>query len=212
VSYTLAKFSWRRMFLGINYTWAESLTNTAGGFATPAEGDDLGNEWGPSPGNVRHRVGASLSVSPLKNLSVGLNLRAQSGMAYNVTTGHDDNGDGVFNDRPHGVTRNSARGEAQVDLGGRLSYAIGFGSPRQTPGGGPTQIVFQGGGGSGLAPGFGGGAEDKRYRLEFYVSGQNLLNRVNFTSYSFVMTSPFFAQPVAAAQPRKLQVGVRVGF
>jgi hypothetical protein len=68
------------------------------------------------------------------------------------------------------------------------------------------------GGGGGLAPGFGGGAEDQRFRLEFYISGQNLLNRVNYTSYSFVMTSPFFGQPVAALQPRKLQVGVRFGF
>jgi hypothetical protein len=68
------------------------------------------------------------------------------------------------------------------------------------------------GGGGGLAPGFGGGAEDKRYRLELYVSGQNLLNRVNFTAYSFVLTSPFYGQPVAASQPRKLQVGARLGF
>jgi hypothetical protein len=68
------------------------------------------------------------------------------------------------------------------------------------------------GGGGGLSQGFGGGAEDKRYRLEVYISGQNLLNRVNFTAYSFVMTSPFFGQPVAAAQPRKLQVGARFTF
>ena len=49
-----------------------------------------------------------------------------------------------------------------------------------------------------MAPGFGGGAADKRYRVEFYVSGQNLLNRVNYTAYSFVQTSPFYGQPIAA--------------
>jgi hypothetical protein len=64
----------------------------------------------------------------------------------------------------------------------------------------------------GLAPGFGGGAADKRYRFEVYVSGQNLLNRANYTAYSFVTTSPFYGRPVAAAQPRKLQVGVRFAF
>ena len=48
--------------------------------------------------------------------------------------------------------------------------------------------------------------------MELYVSGQNLLNRVNYTAYRFVMTSPFYGQPVAAAQPRKLQVGMRFGF
>jgi hypothetical protein len=134
-------------------------------------------------------------------------------MPFNLTTGRDDNSDGVFNDRPLGTTRNSARGAAQIDLGGRLSYAWGFGTPRQQGGPGGTSIMIStGGGGGGLAPGFGGGAENKRYRLEVYISGQNLLNRVNFTAYSFVMTSPFFGQPVAAAQPRKLQVGARFTF
>jgi hypothetical protein len=64
----------------------------------------------------------------------------------------------------------------------------------------------------GLAPGFAGGAADKRFRFEVYLAGQNLLNRVNYTAYSFVMTSPFYRQPVAAAQPRKLQVGIRFGL
>ena len=101
----------------------------------------------------------------------------------------------------------------QIDLGGRLSYAWGFGKPRQQGGpGGTAVMVTVGGGGGGLAPGFGGGAEDKRYRIELYISGQNLLNRVNYTAYSFVLTSPFYAAPIAAAQPRKLQVGMRFGF
>ncbi len=63
-----------------------------------------------------------------------------------------------------------------------------------------------------MAPGFGGGAESKRYRVEFYISGQNLLNRVNYTGYSFVQTSPFFGAPVAAAQPRRIQMGAQFGF
>jgi hypothetical protein len=49
-------------------------------------------------------------------------------------------------------------------------------------------------------------------RLEVYLSGQNLLNRVNYTAYSFVMTSPFYGRPVAASQPRRLQLGARIGF
>jgi hypothetical protein len=101
----------------------------------------------------------------------------------------------------------------QIDLGGRLSYAWGFGQPRQAAGGtGGTAVMVSVGGGGGLASGFGGGAEDKRYRLEVYISGQNLLNRVNYTSYSFVLTSPFYGEPTAAAQPRKIQVGMRFGF
>jgi hypothetical protein len=69
-----------------------------------------------------------------------------------------------------------------------------------------------GGGGGGIATSFSGGASDKRYRLEFYIAGQNLLNRTNYTGYSGVMTSPLFGDPIAAAQARRLQIGVRFGF
>jgi hypothetical protein len=210
--YSFVRMDWKRTFFNVNYTWGTSETNTTGGFAIPANRDNLASEWGPGPGDIRHRLGASFSMQPVRNMTMGANLRASSGMPFNVTTGRDDNSDGVFNDRPPGTTRNSARGGAQVDLGGRLSYAWGFGTPRQAAGPGGTAVMIRAGEGGSLAPGFGGGAEDKRYRLEVYISGQNLLNRVNFTAYSFVMTSPFFGQPVAAAQPRRLQVGVRFGF
>ena len=112
----------------VNYTWSKSRPNTTGAFSLPANGDNLETEWGPAAGDIRHRVGASFSMAPITNLSLGVNVRGQSGMPYNVTTGRDDNGDGVFNDRPAGVSRNSARGAAQLDLGGRVSYAVGFGT------------------------------------------------------------------------------------
>jgi hypothetical protein len=210
--FSVVRMDWKRTFFNVNYTWGRSDTNTTGGFAIPANRDNLASEWGPGPNDIRHRVGASFSMQPVKNLTLGLNLRALTGMPFNVTTGRDDNGDGLFNDRPAGTPRNSARGDAQIDLGGRLSYAWGFGTPRQAGGQGGPNVMIRVGDSGGLAPGFGGGAEDKRYRLEVYVSGQNLLNRVNFTAYSFVMTSPFFGQPVAASQPRKLQVGLRLAF
>jgi hypothetical protein len=211
VFYNIVRLDRNRTFFTANYTWSRSDTNTTGGFAIPASGDRLDAEWGPAASDLRHRAAAAFSTSPFRNLSAGINVRAQSGLPYTVTTGRDDNADGVFNDRPAGTGRNSARGAAHVDLGGRISYTWGFGTPRQGSGPGGGQIVINAGGG-GLAPGFGGGAADKRYRLEFYVSAQNLLNRTNYTAYSYVMTSPFFGRPIAASQPRKLQMGVRFGF
>jgi len=211
--YSFVRMDWRRTFFNVNYTWSRNRTDTTGAFAIPANGDNLDTEWGPGPGDIPHRVGGSFSMQPMRNMTLGMNVRAQSGMPYNITTGRDDNGDGLFTDRPAGTSRNSARGAVQIDLGGRLSYAWGFGKPRQQGGAGGTAVMISvGGGGGGLAPGFGGGAEDKRYRLEVYVSGQNLLNRVNFTAYSFVLTSPLYGDPVAASQPRRLQIGARFGF
>ena len=136
-------------------------------------------------------------------------------MPYNITTGRDDNADGTFNDRPAGTSRNSARGAASVDLGGRLSYAWGFG-PKRTAGGvggGGTQVIVMSGGSGGMmASGFGGGANNRRCRLEFYLSGQNLLNRTNYMSYSGVLTSPLFGYPTSAGTARRVQLGVRFGF
>ena len=69
-----------------------------------------------------------------------------------------------------------------------------------------------GGGGGAMASGFGGGAADKRFRIELYLSGQNLLNRANYVGYSGVITSPFYGQPTNVMNPRRLQMGVRFGF
>lgn len=215
VGWNLTKLEWKRSFFFVNYTWSKSDTNTTGAFSLPANGDNLDTEWGPSGGDVRHRASASINLSPITNMSLSLNARAQSGSPYTITTGRDDNRDGLFNDRPAGVPRNSARTDAQWDLGGRLSYSWGFGTRAQSGGsGGPgtATVVMGGGGGGAMAAGFGGGAADKRFRIELYLTGQNLLNRANYVGYSGVITSPFYGQPTSVMNPRRLQMGVRFGF
>lgn len=215
IGWNVSMLNRRRTFMFVNYTLAKNESNSSGPFSLPAAGDDLSAEWGPTAADARHRIGASFNTQPIANLTVALNAGYRSATPYNVTTGRDDNGDGVFNDRPAGTPRNSARGGAQIDLGGRVSYAWGFGERPQTGGGlgGPGQVVIVGGGGAGpMTPAFGGGAADKRYRLEFYVSAQNLLNRTNYANYSGVMTSPLFGQPTSAGQARRAQAGIRFGF
>lgn len=215
VGWNLTKLEWKRSFFFVNYTWSKSDTNTTGAFSLPANGDNLDTEWGPSGGDVRHRASASFNLSPITNMSLSLNARAQSGSPYNITTGRDDNRDGLFNDRPAGVGRNSARTDAQWDLGGRLSYSWGFGTRGQSGGsgsGGATIVMGGASSGGAMAPGFGGGAADKRFRIELYLSGQNLLNRANYVGYSGVITSPFYGQPTNVMNPRRLQMGVRFGF
>lgn len=214
VGWNLTLLEWKRAFFFVNYTWSTSDTDTTGAFSLPANGDNLDTEWGPSGSDVRHRASFSFNLSPVTNLSVSLNARAQSGSPYNITTGRDDNRDGLFNDRPAGVTRNSARTDAQWDLGGRVSYAWGFGARGRSGAGSGTTIVVgsSGGGGGAMAPGFGGGAVDKRFRVEVYVTAQNLLNRANYVGYSGVVTSPFFGQPTSVMNPRKVQLGIRFGF
>ena len=55
-----------------------------------------------------------LNTSLPKNIRLGLSGTARGGTPYNITTGRDDNGDTVFNDRPAGVGRNSATRQGDV--------------------------------------------------------------------------------------------------
>lgn len=206
----LLALNWRRTILFVNYTFSKAESNGTGPFSLPANGNDLSTEWGQI--QSRHRVLGSLNMAPLKDLSLSLNLRQQSGSPYNVTTGRDNNGDGVFNDRPAGVARNSAWTKGQWDLGGRISYAVGFGKRPQAGAGGPQGVMIVMGGGGGPMGGFSGGAENARYQLNFYVAGSNLTNHANYIGYSGVVTSQFFGQATNVLNPRKIELGVRFGF
>jgi hypothetical protein len=41
---------------------------------------------------------------------------------------------------------------------------------------------------------------------------QNLTNRVNLAGYSGVLTSPLYGKPTTAIKPRRVNVGVGLGF
>ena len=180
---TLTRPSWKRAFFAVTYTWTASGSNTTGAFSVPANGDDLATEWGPN--QATHVANASMIVQPFESLNFSLNAKGHSGLPYNVTTGRDDNLDGLFADRPTGVGRNSARTAAQWDINGRVAYTWRFGPP---------------------APG------KETLSFNVWMSFQNLLNRANYVGYSGVMTSPFFGKPTNVANPRRMQIGIRVGL
>jgi hypothetical protein len=207
---------WHRTNLFLNYTLARARNDTDGAFSLPADNFDLAGEWGPSPNDVRHRASAMLNMDLWKGLKLSTTVNANSGAPYNITTGFDDNGDTVSNDRPAGVGRNSARGDGRWDLGGRLSWTFGFGSRNGAAGagGGGPQIVIRtiGGPAAESMGGFSGGAENKRWRFELYLAGTNLLNHTNPLGYSGVMTSPFFGRPTSALAGRRMEIGSRFYF
>jgi hypothetical protein len=208
----------RRTILFANYSWLRQENDADGPFSLPADSYNLAGEWGPAAGVPHHIFSSIINTTIRKNLRVGLTATARTGTPYNITTGRDENGDTVFNDRPDGVSRNTGTTKGMWDMGGRVSYAFGFGQRPAGPGmgGGPTVVIQRvgavGGGGDMLNAIGGGGAEDKRVRFELYVSAQNLLNHVNPIGYSGVMTSPFFGEPTAAMPARRIDLGVRLGF
>ena len=205
---------WHRTFLFVNYSLARAMNDTDGGFSLPVNNFDPSAEWGPTPNDVRHRLSGMFNMNLWKGFKIASNFNGNSAPPYNITTGRDDNDDTVSNDRPSGVGRNAARASGRWDLGARLSYTFGFGRRPGADGPGGPQIVMIRAGGGGDTPmgGFSGGADDKRWRVELYLAGTNILNHTNLLGYSGVMTSPFFGEPTSAGAARKLELGARFGF
>jgi hypothetical protein len=221
----------KRIFGTINYRLAKAMNDGDSATSLPMNGGDLAAEWGPTRGDVRHRIFGFASV-PLKfGLRSNLNMRYESGTPYNITTGFDDNGDDVINDRPVGVGRNSARGDGQLNVDLRLSWQKSIGQPKGGdqgpggPGGGPVIVRGPGGGGGGggrgpggggggggFGGGFGPGGSNGRVNFEVFAQVSNLTNTVNYRSYSGVLASSFFGQALSSAEPRRVELGMRVGF
>jgi hypothetical protein len=201
----------RRIFIGLNYGLARSINETDSAFGLPANSFDLAAERGPALTDARHRFTSLANFPLVQKFSLGTVVRVQSGLPYNITTGFDDNGDTISNDRPAGVTRNTGRGTAIVDVGARLTYAIGFGgAPRAA--GGPQVAIIRGGDADPLRSMPSGDGNSSRYRLELYAQGYNLTNHTNALNFSGVMTSPFFGQATSALPARRLELGARVVF
>jgi hypothetical protein len=187
-----------RYFLG----HARSDTNGPASF--PANSYDPGADYGPAASDVRHRF----TLGGTLRLPWGIHLSpfvvADSGRPFNITTGRDDNGDTLLNDRPAfaadpsdpsvvhtawgdldptpqpgqpPIPRNLGRGPSFVVVNLRVSKAIGFGTS---------------------AP-----STQKRAssRATFTVSAnvQNLLNRANPGAPVGNLSSPSFGQSLASA-------------
>jgi hypothetical protein len=147
------------------------------------------DDWGPGPADTPYRVQLLLTSTQIRNVTMNVSWFANSGSVYTLTTGFDDNRDGIVNDRPTGVGLRSLRMPSQSNVNARFQYAIPFGAA--APGG---------------APGAG------RYRLQFFSNINNVENRQNLGGYSGVMTSPFFRRPTLAINPRSVNFGIGLNF
>jgi hypothetical protein len=202
------RWNWKRTNVGVNYNYGRLQNDTDGAFSVPASAS-LAAEWGPAGNDVRHRLNAFLGSQALRNFSANLSLSIASGSPYTIRTGFDTNGDLIYNDRPDGVGRNSARGDGSMNLSGFFVYTFSFGSRRvQVPPG----IFINGSPGGAFTVQTIPIDPLPRYRLGIQVNAQNLTNHTNYTGYSGIMTSPFFGRPTAAQGMRKIDIGLNFNF
>jgi hypothetical protein len=212
-----ARFNIRRGSINLNYGTSHVRNNYDGAFQTPASGD-IANEWGPSNGDIRNRVGISINSSALKNLNVGMNASAASGSPYNIITGRDDNGDLIFNDRPAGYERNAGRGQGTWNVNANLSYNFTFGHNKNAaPGGGmPSGPIMIMGGGVARAietmVRAGMQAPPGRYRMSIFISAFNVTNHANKFGWVGNMQAKNFGSYTALQGVRQINIGVNFGF
>ena len=208
----------RNIFFIVGYTLAKAKNHANNATSLPADSLNPDSEWGPSSRDVRHRVFSTMNYTFPWGIRVNLTNQYWSAAPYTITTGSDDNRDGVSNDRPAGIGRNSERGASRFATDLRVTRAFSFGGSRVTDGGPPEGGGGFGGRGGGGFGGFGGGrgggggAGNQRFTAELYLRASNLFNRVNFGNFSGNLRSPFFGTATSAADPRRVELGMQFRF
>ncbi len=211
-----------RIFGNVMYQLQSSRNFADSATSLPSDSVNPDVDWGPSAQDLRHRVFIMVNTPIRYGIRAGLNVQMASALPYTITTGTDDNGDTVFNDRPDGVGRNSARGASTTNANLRLNRSFGFGRSSAGPGGGPMMPPPPGAGGGATlnqrGPGGGGPqmviveGSNARYRVDVYAQISNLFNRVNFNTFVGNQLSPFFGEATSAAAARRIELGFSLGF
>jgi hypothetical protein len=145
-------------------------------------------------------------------------IQISSGRPFNITTGRDNNGDTIFNDRPSFaaagdpeaiitrfgvfnpnpqpgdriVPRNLGRspGQVSVDMNLNKTFAFGRAEKRDQK----------------------GKDEDGRFKLTLGANVSNILNKTNLGGFSGVLSSSRFDRPNRALGARRITLTLRFSF
>ena len=164
-----------------NYTREVDEGDSPGVFTAPADSHDLRAELART---VLHQLDMNVNAQLPWGVFLATNVSFRNGTPYTITTGLDDNGDGITNDRPPGVPRSSRRGPHRGNVSVNVSKA--FVVRRNTLGGSANLNVF--------------------------ANVTNVFNRTNFGTPVGILTSPLFGRPNSAFDPRQIEVGLRFQF
>jgi hypothetical protein len=181
-----------KVFRGMaQYTYSHTTDDTGGPLVLPANSYDLGPELGRSNFDQRHRFSYAGSFDLPLAFRLGAVVSLNSGFPYDVTTGSDDNGDHIFNDRPLGGTRNTAQAPPVEQLDLRLTKLFRF----------PT-----------LFPHKASKSDHFSRNLEFSVDAFNVFNHPNTPVIRGDLQSHVFGQATTASMSRTLQFSVKYSF
>jgi hypothetical protein len=176
-----------------------------GGIYLPQDPEDLDSERGRADHDRRHRlVLAGDTALPWLGLRISGIYQWATAIPYNVTTGADDNLDGITTDRPSGVGRNTGEDTPAGAVNGyRALHGLGPVDVPSSPDLSQLDLriyrpfTFHGGKGTGQA----------------FVQVFNVLNRFNGGLVEGRALARNFGEVITAAgPPRTIELGVKIGF
>lgn len=199
----------QKLMLSATYTLNKAEGNADGANSFPADSYDLSGEYGRSAFDVRHRLFLRASFKAPWRMTFAPIIVASSGRPFNITTGRDSNGDGLFTERPALAADPSRPGVVSTPFGTfdpnplseyqviprNFGHAPSFFSVNLI-----TAKTFGfGKGAPAMRQGHSGGAMsslEKPYNLTFTIMVHNLLNNVNPEAPVGNLSSPLFGQSI----------------
>ncbi len=155
-----------------------------------------------------HHLIAFASYALPHAVNISMQFDAASGMPYNVTTGFDNNGDGVFNDRP--VFSYAGCTNAYCTPFGTLAPTGTRTAIGRNAGTLPWNVHLDANLSHSFALPHTGGKEGQT--LAANLRSTNLLNHTNVLAEGGVLGSPSFARPYLADPGRRIEAGLRWTF
>jgi Carboxypeptidase regulatory-like domain/TonB dependent receptor len=202
--------SYKRFGIFVGYLYFNLKTDADSATLFPQNSYSDRGETARASWESTHRIFAIGQLNLPAKLALTSQFDASSGNPYNVATGMDNNGDGVFNDRPS-LTAQPGTGTYQTPFG--LLNITGInGTLGRNAGTMPALIHLD----TNLSRTFElhnhGLATDRHQSVTLNARSANLLNHTNVTSVGNVVGSPTFTQPLAAEPARRVEFGIRYTF
>ena len=173
-----------KYFVGqVQYTLSRTDNNTSGITFFPVNSYNPSADWGRSDNDRLHKFDLLASSQPTRFFTLGVGLSLYSGKPVTITTGADNNHDGIINDRPAGVARNTMPGPGLIGLDLNLSHDFPLSTQKH-----------------------------EAKVISVSLNSFNLLNHPNYITYIGTISSPLFGRPVAAQPPRRMQLDVQFKF
>jgi len=173
-----------RFFAGqVQYTLGKTYNNTSGITYFPGNSYLAAADWARSDNDRRHKFDLLGSSEALRYFSIGAALSLYSGKPVNVTTGADENHDGIYNDRPLALPRNTMHGPGLINLD--LNIERDF-------------LLVKG--------------KKEGPALTVGLNSFNVLNHRNDVTYVGVISSVYFGKAVSALPPRRMQLNLQFKF